>query len=178
MECQEEFISHLKMNNFELEELITPVQLWKGKPINLAINDEITIDIVTKYNYFEALNIECSIKEFGGKAVREKAFEQEFSHPQFTYYLLSYKGVACATASLFIQDKQARMESVATLEEYRGKGFIGHLINHIQSEVMRMRLDNLWVIPINEKIEKVYQKYGFVTVEKFKMGHAYKGAQY
>lgn len=34
-------------------------------------------------------------------------------------------------------------------------------------------LDNLWVIPINEKVEKVYEKYGFETVEKIKTGHAF-----
>lgn len=38
---------------------------------------------------------------------------------------------------------------------------------------MNRGLDNLWVIPINEKVEKVYEKYGFETVEKIKTGHAF-----
>ncbi|SHM88104.1 FR47-like protein [Bacillus sp. bc15] len=58
------------------------------------------------------------------------------------------------------------MESVATIKKFRDKGLIGELIHFIQSEVMHRGLDNLWVIPINEKIEKVYEKYGFETVEK------------
>ena len=55
-------------------------------------------------------------QEFGGREVREKAFEEEFNHPNFIHYLLRYDGVACATACLFISGNQARLESVATLE--------------------------------------------------------------
>jgi predicted acetyltransferase len=69
------------------------------------------------------------------------------------------------------------MESVATLEEYRGRGLIGELIHYIQKEVAKKGLENLWVFPINEKIEKVYQKYGFKTVAKLKIGHAFLGGR-
>jgi GNAT superfamily N-acetyltransferase len=111
------------------------------------------------------------------EGLREKAFEQEFKHPKFKHYLLLYIDIPCATVCLFVNNKQARMESVATLKEYRGKGLIGFLIQHIQIEVENMRLENLWIFPINEKIEKVYQKYGFTTIEKLKMGHAYLGGK-
>lgn len=173
LEVQGELISRLKANHFGYEELISPVQLWDKNIIESRILEEVTIELVTTDNFSEALEIECSIKEFGGRAVREKAFQQEFNNPQFTYYLLRYKGIACATACLFTAGKQARVESVATLEKYRGKGLIGHLIRHIQSEAAKRELANLWVFPINEKIEKIYQKYGFHTVEKLKMGHAF-----
>jgi N-acetylglutamate synthase-like GNAT family acetyltransferase len=177
LDVQGEFISQLKANQFGYEELISPVQLW-DKKINESSNlEEVTIELVTINNYSEALEIECSIKEFGGRAVREKAFQQEFQNPQFTYYLLRYKGEACATACLFTACNQARMESVATLEEYRGRGLIGHLIRHIQSEATKREIANLWVFPINEKIEKVYHKYGFHTIEKVKMGHAFFGGK-
>lgn len=45
------------------------------------------------------------------------------------------------------------MESVATIEKFRGKGLIGELIHFIQSEVMNRGLDNLWVIPIRGSAE-------------------------
>jgi N-acetylglutamate synthase-like GNAT family acetyltransferase len=140
-------------------------------------NENVKIELVTKDNYSEALHIECSIKELGGKAVREKAFEVEFNHPNFEHYLLRYNGSACSTACIFVSGNQARMESVATLEEYRGKGLIGELIHFIQVEVAKMGLENLWVFPINEKVEKVYQKYGFRTITQLKTGHAFLGGK-
>lgn len=177
LDVQQEFISKLKANHFGFEELISPVQLWDKKIIEKVHNERVTIELVTESNYTETLNIECSIKEFGGKTVREKAFQHEFHHPSFTHYLLRFDGVACATACIFAHEKQARMESVATLEAYRGKGLIGELIRHIQIEAANKGFDYLWVFPINEKIEKVYQKYGFQTVEKLTMGHAFLGGK-
>ncbi|RLQ94563.1 GNAT family N-acetyltransferase [Falsibacillus albus] len=177
LDAQQELVDRLKWNQFGFEELISPVQLWDQKVLEKETRKEITIELVTEANYSEALHIECSIKEFGGQAVREKAFEVEFNHPSIIYYLLRYDGIACATACIFIHDHQARMESVATLAEYRGRGLIGDLIHHIQAEVAKKGIENLWVFPINEKIEKVYQKYGFKTVLKLKMGHAFLGGR-
>lgn len=173
LEFQKELISQLKEQGFGFEELVSPIQLWNKEIVEQTNLDEIIIELVTNDNFSEARDIECSIKEFGGKSVREKAFEHEFNSPLFTYYLLRYKGKACATACLFIKGTEARMESVATLEKYRGKGLIGYLIRHIQIDASKMDLENLWVFPINEQIERVYQKYGFSTVETLKMGHAY-----
>jgi GNAT superfamily N-acetyltransferase len=177
LEEQGELISQLKANHFGFEELISPVQLWDKKIIETSNLEEITIELVTLDNFSEALDIECSIMEFGGRSVREKAFHQEFHSPQFTYYLLRYRGNACATACLFTAGNLARVESVATLEEYRGKGLIGHLIRHIQREANKRKVENLWVFPINETIEKIYQKYGFHTLSKIKMGHAFLGGK-
>ncbi|MDF2066420.1 GNAT family N-acetyltransferase [Bacillus sp. Cr_A10] len=109
--------------------------------------------------------------------MREKAFELEFNHPSFEHYILRYNGIACATACIFVNDKQARMESVATLEEFRSRGLIGELIHFIQTEIEKRCYENLWVFPINERVEKVYQRYGFKTVEKLKTGHAYLGGR-
>lgn len=177
LEDQQNLIAQLKLNHFGFEELIGPVQLWDQQILKIETSEEISIELVTTENYSEALHIECSIKEFGGKAVREKAFEVEFNHPSYVHYLLRYNGIASSTACIFIGDNQARMESVATLEEYRGKGLIGNLIHYIQVVVAKKGLDNLWVFPINGKIEKVYQKYGFKTVAKLKMGHAFLGGK-
>jgi len=177
LEAQQSLVLQLKSNHFGFEELVSPAQRWNQKVLEKEKVKGTSIELVTEENYSEALHIECSIKEFGGKAVREKAFAVEFNHPSFVHFLLRYNGVACATACIFISDNQARMESVATLEEYRGKGLIGELIRYIQAQVAEMRLENLWVFPINEKIEKVYQKYGFNTVAKLRMGHAFLGGR-
>lgn len=177
LDLQKEFITLLKANQFGLEEIINPVQLWNKNILEKAVPQNIKIEPVTEQNYAEALEIECGIKEFGGKIVKEKAFEHEFHHPKFQYYLLRYNEIACATASLFVSGQQARIESVATLEPYRGRGFIGLLIQYIQKEAAKLGLENLWIFPINEKIEKVYNKYGFATVGKIKMEHAYLGGR-
>ncbi|WP_409296499.1 GNAT family N-acetyltransferase [Peribacillus sp. SCS-26] len=178
LELQQEFIAQLRAEGFGFEELASPVQVWTGGLTDAgALSGEISIEEVTRDNYEEALEIECSIHEFGGRTVREKAFEQEFHSPHFVHYLLRNKGKACATACLFLSGKNARMESVATLEEYRGRGLIGYVIRHIQAETLKRNLRNLWVFPINEKIGKVYRKYGFKTVENLTTGHAYLGGR-
>ena len=59
------------------------------------------------------------------------------------------------------------------VEKFRGQGLIGELIYYIQAEVLNRDLDKFWVFPIDETIEKVYQKYRFETVGKFEMGHAF-----
>ncbi|HEY2492949.1 MAG TPA: GNAT family N-acetyltransferase [Paenibacillus sp.] len=177
LENQQNIISELKSKNFRYEELITPVQLWNNRVIEIINNDRITIEKVTEENYQEALEIESSIKEFGGKESIEKVYEDQFNHRSFTHYLLRYDGIACSTACVFEDGNQARVESVATIEEFRGKGLIGEVIQFIQKEVMIRGIKKLWVFPINESVEKVYQKYGFQTVDKFKMGHAFLGGK-
>ncbi|WP_226641490.1 GNAT family N-acetyltransferase [Mesobacillus subterraneus] len=174
---QPALLSELKSRGFGYEELTGPVQLWNQKVVKLDKNEGISIEEVTEANFQEALEIECSIEEIGGRAVREKALKEEFNHPAYQHFLLRFNGVACSTACIFAQGSQARMESVATLEEYRGKGLIGHIIQHIQQEVQKQGFENLWVFPINERVEKVYSRYGFDTIMKLTTGHAFLGGK-
>lgn len=172
-ENQSTLIEELHHSGFKYEALISPVQIWNKQIADHQPGEQIAIEIVTEENFHEALEIECNIKEIGGREVREKAFPEEFKHPAYTHYLLRYNGVACSTACIFEHNDLARMESVATMAEYRGKGLIGELIYYIQKEVQNRGIDHLWVFPINERVEKVYARYGFNTVGKFKTGHAY-----
>jgi N-acetylglutamate synthase-like GNAT family acetyltransferase len=172
-EKQASLIEKLSSYHFQVESLISPVQLWNKGMIEHKENGRVSIERVTAENFQEVMAIECSIQEFGGKEVREKAFAEEFKHPSFTHYLLRFDGVACSTACLFQHDDQVRLESVATLEEYRGKGLIGELVSYLQVEVRNRGLENFWVFPINERVEKVYTRYGFDTVAKFTTGHAF-----
>lgn len=169
------FMKELASFKFGFEELISPIQIWNGEVHVQNKSEYISIERVTKENFNEALEIECSIKELGGREVREKALAEEFKHPAFSHYLLRYDGEACATACLFVHGGQVRMESVATKEQFRGRGLIGELIYFLQAEVKKAGKEDLWVFPINEKVEKVYAKYGFITVEKFITGHAFLG---
>lgn len=172
-EKQETFIETVKNYQFQVESMVHPVQLWNQEIIDHTPNEKVTIEKVTADNFHEALEIECSIKELGGREVREKSLPEEFKHPAFTHYLLRYDGVACSTACLFEAGDQVRLESVATIEEYRGKGLIGELIYFLQKEVQKGDFENFWVFPINERVEKVYLRYGFKTVEKLITGHAF-----
>lgn len=171
------FINLLISKGFKYEEFVSPVQLWNKVNLNNSLLEEIEIEPVTENNFKEALEIECQIAELGGREVREKSFLKEFEHPQFKQYMLKYKGNPCSCACVFYFNKQARLENVATLKEYRGKGLIGHLIYYIQNEISNQNLEDLWVYPINEKVEKVYERYGFKTVYKVKEGHAFLGGK-
>jgi N-acetylglutamate synthase-like GNAT family acetyltransferase len=170
------FITLLKEKGFQIEDFSQPIQLWNKEVIQLPLN-KVTIEKVTTKNYHDALTVECQIKEFGGKVVREKAFESEFNDNRYTHYLLKYKGKPCSTACLFVHGNQGRVESVATIEEFRGKGLIGSLLQHIQTEAQNLQLEKLWVHPNNERVEKVYSRYGFTTILTLQTGHAFLGGK-
>jgi GNAT superfamily N-acetyltransferase len=173
LESLTSFINLLIEKGFHYEDFTEPVQLWNKDEIQLPLNKEVTIEKVTAKNYDDALSVECQIKEFGGKAVREKAFATEFNDQRYTHYLLKYKGKPCSTACLFVHGNQGRIESVATIEEYRGKGLIGLMLQYIQREAHSLKLEKLWVHPINEQVEKVYSRYGFKTILTLHTGHAF-----
>ncbi|MDP5275429.1 GNAT family N-acetyltransferase [Chengkuizengella axinellae] len=173
LKVQQDLLSELKSSGFKYEEFISPVQLWNNDVVEIMNKKHVKVEKVTNKNLQEALELECSIKEFGEKETIEKLYKEQYEHHAFTHYLLRYNGKACSTACIFVNDKQAQMESVATIEEFRGKGLIGELIHFIQREVIDRGVEKLWVFPINESVEKVYRKYGFQTVFKMNSGHAY-----
>ena len=173
IENQNELIVELKATGFNFEEFDDSLQLWDNVLGEKDIDNKIIIEQVNKNNFTEALAIECSIKMFGGKEVREQAFREEFNHPSYAHFMLIYNNTPCSIASIFIHGKQARLENVATLNQFRGKGLIGELIYYIQKLITEKEISKLWVFPISEEVEKVYQKYGFETVSRFKTGHAY-----
>lgn len=172
-EKQTDFIEKLAAYHFQVESLVSPVQRWNHQINEHKRNDRVTIERVTSENFQDALEVECSIKELGGREVREKAYTAEFLHPAFAHYLLRYDGKACSAACLFVHQDQVRLEGVATREEFRGKGLIGELIYFLQGEVERSGYETFWVFPINERVEKVYSRYGFQTVAKITTGHAF-----
>ncbi|ASA19934.1 GNAT family N-acetyltransferase [Paenibacillus donghaensis] len=177
IEVQQPLLLELKSRGFGYEELISPIQLWNGQVAAVDPDPRITIEQVTEANYREALEIECSIQEFGGREAVEQVYRQQFEDGAFTHYLLRLEGGACCTACIFADGEQARLESVATLEAYRGQGLVGRLIRWIQQEVLNRGVKQLWVAPINERVERVYEKYGFQTVARLVLGHAFLGGK-
>lgn len=174
-EGQEGFVDSLKQKGFGFEEFESPIQLWKRK-INIEPNSLVTFEKVTTKNMQEAINIECQIQELGG-SIREKAFKEEFSQDCYVHYLLRYNGIPCSTACVFLFEQDTRLESVATIEDYRGKGLIGQLIHHIQEDMIKKKVERFWVLPISERVEKVYKKSGFDTILTVKVGHAFMGGK-
>lgn len=171
------FISQLESHGFAIEDFVVPIQLWNGKITESKHDIDVKIEMVTEHNYAEALHVECSISEFGGREVREKAFELEFHHPSFQYYLLKWNDTAIATACVFQHGEHARLENVATVKAYRGQGFIGGLIRYIQQETRKKGIAHFWVSPINEQVEKVYQRYGFETIGHVASVHGFMGGK-
>lgn len=171
------FIRLLRERGFQYEEFPQPIQQWDKNVVELPVNKEVTIERVTTENYQDALWVECQINEFGGREVREKAFETEFNDKRYRHYLLKYKGNPCSTTCLFVHGNQGRVESVATIEEYRGKGLIGFLLHHVQREAHNLQLEKLWVHPINKRVENVYSRYGFTTILTLQTGHAFLGGK-
>ncbi|WP_134687146.1 GNAT family N-acetyltransferase [Brevibacillus migulae] len=176
-EQHQSLIEQLKAKGFCLEELENPIQVWSGAFAQVDQNPAISIEEVTDANYSEALKVECSIQELGGQEVREQAFAQEYRHPGFQHYLLRLNGVPVSVACTFTHGSDVRVESVATLREYRGQGLIGHLLLHIQQVFAQSAGTALWVHPINHLVEKVYKRYGFKTVGEIILVHAYAGGK-
>lgn len=174
-EGHEDFITTLKQKGFGFEEFDSPIQLWKTK-VETFKNPKVQIEKVTEENMQSAIDIECQIPELGG-AIREKAFKEEFPQQAYTHYLLKYDSIPCSTACIFQHENDARLESVSTLAAYRGKGLIGLLIHQIQEEVSIRNVERLWVMPISERVEKVYKKSGFETIANVKTGHAFLGGK-
>jgi GNAT superfamily N-acetyltransferase len=166
----------LVRRQFRLESLPVPVMLWSGRYADATPGGDIRIEPVSTENYDDCLLVE-SIPEFGGRAVREKAFAAEFAHPAFTHYLLRLNGEPVSTACLFRAGEYVRVESVATLPAYRGRGLIGCLLRHVQEEFWKTGAAQLWICPVDERVEAVYRRYGFETVGNIPFLHAFRGGK-
>jgi len=43
--------------------------------------------------------------------------------------------------------------------------------------MLKKQVERLWVLPISERVEKVYKKSGFDTILTIKVGHAFRGGK-
>jgi len=166
-------IEALEMHGFQYEQFVSEIQCWNGEFTKLPPQSAIQIERVTDANVDEAMAVEMSISAFGDPALIKKAFEQTYHLPSFTYYLLKLDGVACCSASIFVSGNQGRIESVATIESYRGRGLIGYMLQHIQQQSMNQKLEHLWIWPINDQVAKVYDKTNFKSVGSIASIHAF-----
>ncbi|MFD2369229.1 GNAT family N-acetyltransferase [Brevibacillus sp. GCM10020057] len=171
---QQVLVDELLQCGFRSEELSSPIQIWRGQLAEVRQISGITIEPVTEANRVECLQVE-SIPELGGKEVREKAFEREFAHPDFQHFLLRVEGQPASSLCLLQAGDVMRIENVATLPQFRGRGLIGHLIRHAQEQFLERGGSQLWVCPINERVEQVYGRYGFATVGVLPFLHVFRG---
>ncbi|MEE3807385.1 GNAT family N-acetyltransferase [Lysinibacillus fusiformis] len=154
-------IEALEKHGFQYEHFVNEIQYWNGEYAILPPNPAIQIERVTDANMEEALAVEMSIAAFGEPSLIKKAFEQTYHSSHFTYYLLRLDGVACCSANIFVSGNQGRIESVATTENYRGRGLIGYMLQHIQQQSVKQALEDLWILPISEQVANVYDKANF-----------------
>lgn len=173
---QQALLDELEKQGFKTESLPSPIQLWQGQLAETKPRADIEIEPVTTGNYEDCLLVE-SVPELGGREIREKAFAQEFAHPAFQHFLLRVNGEPASTLCLLLAGPIIRVENVATLPAFRGQGLIGHLIRHAQEQFLLSGGTQLLVCPINEQVEKVYSRYGFVTMDKIHFQHAYRGGK-
>lgn len=136
----------------------------------------VQIEPVTRENYEDCLLVE-SVPELGGRPIRKKSFALEFAHPAFSDFLLRAGGERASTLCLLQEGSVFRIENAATLPAYRGQGLIGHLIRHAQEQFLRRGGTRLWVSPIDERVEKVYSRYGFAMVGEVPFVHAFRGGK-
>lgn len=175
---QQALLDELVKQGFKTESLPSPIQLWQGQLAQTKPRTDVEIEPVTRENYEDCLLVE-SVPELGGREIREKAFALEFDHPAFQHFLLRVNGEPASTLCLLHAGPIVRVENVATLPAFRGQGLIGHLIRHAQEKFLSSGGGQLWVCPINERVEKVYSRYGFVTMEGMPAQHvhAYRGGK-
>ncbi|MGG1662710.1 GNAT family N-acetyltransferase [Brevibacillus sp. NRS-1366] len=91
--------------------------------------------------------------------------------------MLRVDGKAASSLCLLRLGEIVRIENVATLPGYRGRGLVGYLLRHAQELFVRSGGSELWVCPINERVERVYSRYGFVTVGQIPFLHAFRGGK-
>ncbi|KOY83006.1 GNAT family N-acetyltransferase [Lysinibacillus macroides] len=166
-------IKALEKHGFQYEYFIDNIQCWNSEYAPLTPNSAIQIERVTDANMEEALAVEMSITTFGEPSLIQQAFTQTYRSPHFTYYLLRLEGKACCSANIFVSGNQGRVESVATIEGYRGRGLIGYMLRHIQQQSVEWGLKHLWILPINEQVAKVYHRANFKSVGKIASIHAF-----
>ncbi|MET4561056.1 N-acetylglutamate synthase-like GNAT family acetyltransferase [Lysinibacillus parviboronicapiens] len=173
VEENQQCIEKLHVHGFQYETFTDDIQCWNGEFVQLPINPAIDIERVTDNNVQEALAVEMSISTFGEPALIKEAFYKTYQSPHFTYYLLRVNGVACCTADIFVAGNQGRVESVATIESFRGRGLIGYLLRHIQQQSMKAGIENLWIMPISAPVARVYAKLNFKSVGSVTSIHAF-----
>lgn len=170
---KEGFVDHLSSKGYRTEMSVDSVQLWSGILVETSTPIDVRIEVVTLGNYQDAMHVECGILEFGGREVRERAFALEFQNPHYKHFLLRCDGEPAGTACIFQHDGNARVESVAFLKPYRGRGFVKVLLRRIQEEAEACESDKLWIFPMNETVANVYERCGFETVGHLESAHVY-----
>lgn len=172
------FISLVQERGFMYEEFEDILQIWTGEIIPIETNEHIHIEKVTDKNEQDACEVMCGAPEMGGAELRRRAFENERKNSAYQHYVLYVAGEPASTACMIQHQDTVMLENVATLPRFRGKGLIRHLIVYMQRDLLERGVHILFVSPITEQVERVYERCGFQTLgAKVKSGHAFRGGK-
>lgn len=100
----------------------------------------------------------------------EAAIRHSILSPHQNLYVLSEKGVPCASATIHLYEKSWRIYSIAVLPEYRKHHFGRALVNHIIDEAKTANVPQITLEA--DSADKVlvqwYESFGFRTLRKIK----------
>lgn len=137
----------------------------------LEHDENVAISQASKDEIDAAVELLNEIKEFGGVGTREKLIRKQMLNPDFCYYMLMKDNQACSVACIFRLGNIARLEDVATLKAFRGQGLAESLIEYIIKDSNEKGIDEIYLIPNNEKSERFYLKCGFKLRQRFNTGY-------
>lgn len=155
----------------------TKYMRWEGETFADSVlgqpTAEVLIESVNDDNAEMAFTVVSGVDEFTQGEYMRIAFETERKNPLYYHYVLFENGQPAACTLFFVSGDYVMIENVATLPAFRGKGYAGYLIAHMQREFLKLGKKQLGLIPMNEKVEKLYQRYGFETLGATKFVNAF-----
>ncbi len=159
IECDEATFTALKkfLPNMKVEKA---VQMVLKKPIKLEVEHEVRAE----GNYDEVFELLKAGFGTGSKDEKELWYlhmVRSVIRGQATLFTLYKDGKAVSTATVRGRGENAgAITGVATLPEYRGKGYASYL-TALCSNMLLDEQREPWLVPANPKVEKMYKKLGF-----------------
>ena len=117
------------------------------------------------------LLVEMEKELFPSSPWPESEFIYEFTENPFsTIYIYEADGVTAGFADLWITYEQAQIANIAVSKKYQGKGYGDALLRHCIQQGIKNGCENLTleVRVSNDRAIQVYEKNGFITVNKRK----------
>ncbi len=156
-------------DNLKFQELLSDsnflkVMTWTGMAIDLLTNSFIkpklnVIQVKTKRQLKEWFNI-VNLSFFNKKSSEEEIFINIFNSKKVVLYIGYHNSVAVATSLMFSNNESAGLYMIATLPEYRNKGF-GREITKIALLDAKKLGHRIAVLQATKDAFEMYKKIGF-----------------
>jgi cystathionine beta-lyase len=92
----------------------------------------------------------------------DQALEQDGRDSECIHYILFDEGKAIGTVRRRFTENGLKLERLAILKEYRGKGYAHHLMSFILKDILPCK--QKIYMHAQEGVEEIYKKYGFKIV--------------